>query len=283
MKFFEKKEWLSSETLFIPEGITHISDFLFSNHLEIKTIVFPSTLKNIGRNAFSGCKALQSIFIPFVSFIDIEAFQECVELKCIQGAMKGCSFIGKRAFLGCINLQKIDLTSTSLKVLPFHVFFHCSHLVHVYLPFSLLHVRKEAFAHCTSLREIKFLEKIKTLEENSFLYCFSLQTLYFENSHVIPHPFAFNECILLSRLFLSPYFPPHCLFLFPHLKTVIVDDLTHFLNIQKLNIQGIQIFFHDMLKMHHYMSLWKKEMMETFFHPQRLERWLLLGGELDDF
>jgi hypothetical protein len=283
---FQEKE----EHVLIPEGVTHLADYLFFNDDVIKTVVLPSTLKSIGRNAFAGCVSLQQIEIPQIYFIGIEAFAGCVQLVFIKGFMRGCCYIGKRAFFGCSSLRELHLTFSPLKVLPFHVFAGCEGLSCIYLPLSLLHVRREAFSGCKSLVEIKFLGGVESLEEESFLNCTSLRTVSFSDSIkkrliLYPHPHAFRGCETLTQLFLSPHVFPNWLYSLVHLKTIYVYDLVHYFKIVDIlsGVKGIQICFRDMLKMHNYMSVWKEELMAVCFHPRRLERWLDLGGNLDDF
>ena len=103
------------ETLIIPEGITSIQDYAFASTdaLNDKTtsLILPKSLNNIGKGAFMGCTALESV--DFQGNTNLEAisdgaFTGCSSLKEIQ-IPNGVKSIGTESFYGCTGLQSIVL------------------------------------------------------------------------------------------------------------------------------------------------------------------------------
>ena len=116
-------------TFVVPEGVTVITKgafcrgngddaidgFLFR---QIKTVVLPSTLKVIKRNAFSGingvnyCGVETCVLPEALEVIGAGAFQDCWGLTDIGSCAKGLKSIGNYAFGGCVNLKALMLPST---------------------------------------------------------------------------------------------------------------------------------------------------------------------------
>lgn len=69
----------------------------------------PSTLKNIGHDAFNSCKKIESIIIPEgVTTIESGAFSDCEALHKIQ-LPNSLTFIGSSTFYGCQSLTNITI------------------------------------------------------------------------------------------------------------------------------------------------------------------------------
>lgn len=73
----------------IPDGVTKIDDYAFSNCDSLTEIIIPDSVTSIGSSAFSGCAALTSITIP-------ESVKE----------------VFNELFDGCVNLKQINITGT---------------------------------------------------------------------------------------------------------------------------------------------------------------------------
>lgn len=72
----------SLEQVTLVEGMTEISNSMFTGCFLLKTISIPSTVTSIGYNAFDWCESLETIIIPNgVKSIDRWAFGACFALK----------------------------------------------------------------------------------------------------------------------------------------------------------------------------------------------------------
>ena len=118
---FSSYEWTTAQSgkgitkLIFPEGYTTIADHAFSNENNggygwITALSLPSTLKTIGKFAFSGKEKLTSLTLPEgLDKVDDGAFYEAKALKSIT-LNKNIRFIGAGAF----GLQGSDETFTTL-------------------------------------------------------------------------------------------------------------------------------------------------------------------------
>lgn len=77
------------EKVILPEGVTVIEDYAFKDCLALKEVVFPSTLKRIGRYAFEGCDQMIKAHLP-----------------------EGLTDIWYGAFVGCTSLKDITIPGT---------------------------------------------------------------------------------------------------------------------------------------------------------------------------
>lgn len=68
----------------IPDSVTEIEEWAFSDCTSIQSIVIPEGVKTIEYSVFSGCTSLESIVIPdSVIAIDEWAFSYCYSLQSI--------------------------------------------------------------------------------------------------------------------------------------------------------------------------------------------------------
>ena len=88
------------EKVIIPEGVTRIKGFAYCYGL--KSITIPSSVKEIGSNAFSGCVELESVVLPEgLSTLGYRAFYDCIKLKSIV-IPNSVTSIGSETFYNCI-------------------------------------------------------------------------------------------------------------------------------------------------------------------------------------
>lgn len=105
----------------IPDSVTEIRSFAFTDCENLQTIVILDSVTEIGRYAFAGCISLQTLFIPAsVTEIDIHAFSGCICLRSIvvdkknpvYDSRNNCNAIYKTAsnelLYSCINTVDPD-------------------------------------------------------------------------------------------------------------------------------------------------------------------------------
>lgn len=128
------QKYSGDEEFSVPEGVSVISSGAFLDNSVIRTVYLPSTLKEIGADAFRSSK-IEEVYIKKTD---------------------NFSKIGNCAFFGCENLKKVYLCSESVTDIGENVFKNCSSLTVAYLPDSL--VSESAFIGCASLKYINLGE-----------------------------------------------------------------------------------------------------------------------------
>ena len=97
----------------IPESVTSIGHYTFSDCSSITSITIPNSVTSIGEWAFKYCRSLTSITIPnSVTKIGGWAFYGCSSLTSIT-IPESVTSIGESAFWGCTSLTSITCLATT--------------------------------------------------------------------------------------------------------------------------------------------------------------------------
>lgn len=91
----------------LPDGITQIGSFAFSNCTNLESINIPNGVDSIGQSAFYRCSSLKSISFPnTLQTIGDDAFTECTSLTAVRIPVS-VTAIGEAAFCHCTSLTEI--------------------------------------------------------------------------------------------------------------------------------------------------------------------------------
>ena len=102
----------------IPDSVTKIGSYAFSNCISLTSITIPNGVTSIGEGAFAHCISLTSMTIPTsVTRIERETFQGCIGLANIT-IPSSVTSIGDSAFYDCTGLSKIKLLSNDATIEP---------------------------------------------------------------------------------------------------------------------------------------------------------------------
>ncbi len=95
-------------------GLTSVGDGMFRDSANLVSVSLPGATENntgsftIQSNAFAGCTALETIFIPpTITAIENNAFQDCVSLVEVSGAANVSDW-GTSVFAGCSSLSIVS-------------------------------------------------------------------------------------------------------------------------------------------------------------------------------
>ena len=98
----------------VPEGVTSLYRYIFSNNSNVSTVLLPESLENFDNYCFSSCSMLKEISIPNnVAVISEHCFDNCSELIKITLSI-GVNSIGLYAFQNCSNLSEINIPDGTL-------------------------------------------------------------------------------------------------------------------------------------------------------------------------
>lgn len=218
----------SFERVVIPDTynglrVTAVSDGLFTGDENLREVVLPESIDEIGNDAFAGCVNLQSVTIPdSIRTIGDGAFSGCSSLTSADlGGM--LETLGARAFEGCTSMQSVEFGENLATVGEF-AFDGCSSLVSAYLPNSvsslgtgafrnntslqyvnipsgISSIPRIAFQNCSSLRRVTIPSGISSIGESAFSCCTSMSSLTIEGNVSVFGNSAFYRCEGLSSIY----------------------------------------------------------------------------------
>lgn len=171
------------EKIIIAEGIQYIGMGAFAACTELQQVIFPSTLKKIGKEktqpeekgAFEGTKIREVILPDGLVFLGKETFFCCFSLNKVEFP-ESLHGIGEFAFGGCNALKQVNLNEGLIKIGCF-AFNRCESLKTVTLPETLKEIDDNAFRYCTSLEEIVLPASVDKIGENAFNKGYSGKTV----------------------------------------------------------------------------------------------------------
>ena len=159
------KSWSDFDVtkIIIREGITSVSDAVFSDCKLLETVSLPSTLTSI--DGFSGCISLSKIVIPDkVTKIEERAFSGCTSLSSVT-LPANLTQIGEWAFYNCSNLTAITLPG-KLKIIDDYAFYLCP-LHSVIIPSSVTVIGGDACTGGYKYSRVIFKGNAPSMESGS--------------------------------------------------------------------------------------------------------------------
>lgn len=153
----------SEEHVVIPEGVKRIggnpdNSIFEDTETEIKSVVIPDSVIEIGERAFYTCLQLEEVTMG-------------------NGVKKN----GQEAFAGCFKMKTIHL-SDSLQEIGLRAFNFCESLEALELPSSLRNIEMEAFGNCISLKSLNIPDGVQAIPPGTFDRCSSMEELYIPSS-----------------------------------------------------------------------------------------------------
>ena len=189
MQFIPKE---GETEVILPDSVTSIEAYAFSDCASLRRIVLPSALRKIETRTFQGCTALESIEIPYtVTDIESYAFYHCDSLKTIE-IHEGVRQIGEGVFAECTSLERATIPDTqevldgtfsgctalqsitipdSVRLISDFTFHGCSSLQTVTIPNGVEEIRMQAFSDCTALESITIPDSVVSIEESALIGC----------------------------------------------------------------------------------------------------------------
>ncbi len=142
--------------IYVPDGVTHISNMLFMGNTALESIRLPDQLKALPTRGFDGCTQLKSVSIP-----------------------AGITCIPNLVFANCKSLSRVSIPDSVLTI-EASAFKNCSALRELTLPGKIKNILNNAFDGCTNLSSITFPESVISLGTGAFTNCTSLTRVVFQ-------------------------------------------------------------------------------------------------------
>lgn len=168
----------SDGTLVIPEGIEVLPAEALTGNLEIRNLIFPSTMKIVGENAFAGCEKLGRVRLNH-----------------------GLEKIGVAAFRAS-GLQSVDIPET-VKEIGGKAFSQCKELSEITFHNGLKNIGEWAFSG-TKIKNAEIPYTVNGIGTCAFVDCKNLGKVRLNNPKADIHPKAFNSSTRLIKAKIVP-------------------------------------------------------------------------------
>ena len=183
-------------TVQLPEGLKYVAGF---GGAKITNVQFPSTLEEIGNNAFSGCNSLMcEISLPHsLKQIGDYAFNG----SAIRGNLalpEGLEYIGSLAFNGCSGLTGSLTIPSGVHIINSYAFATCGFTGNLTLPMGLTEIQGSAFNGTKFKGELNIPSTVTTIGGGAFANTEFNGTLILPKDLISLGSGAFSGCWRLS-------------------------------------------------------------------------------------
>ena len=208
-------------TVDIPHDVTGIGACAFRGCVGIESVLIPSGVTSVGKDAFlgtkivdehpAGCVVIDGCLIGYkgncpnnldipddVRLIADSAFEQMTDLQTVTFPT-GLQGIGKRAFSGCSRLTSLAIPQ-NVKAIGEYAFFGCTGLAWVSLPASLEKIEDGVFAQCDGLQAMSIPSKVTSIGAESFSGCSGLTSVAIPSSVTSIGENAFAICWGLTSI-----------------------------------------------------------------------------------
>ena len=180
-------------SIIIPDSVTSIGDYAFSNCTSLTDVTIPDSVTSIGDSAFVGCSSLTEIIVSSgnesYSSKDGALFDKNLEtIICCPGRKTGdfiipdsVTSIGGLAFESCTSLTNVIIPD-SVTSIGESAFSWCTGLTNVTIPDNVTNIGMLAFYKCTSLTDITIPKSVTSIGDFTFLHCDNLTDIYYSGT-----------------------------------------------------------------------------------------------------
>ena len=171
--------------------VTMIGAQAFYNCATLTSISISSTISEMNKNAFSGCKNLKRVDISYLSAWCKIVFKDST----------ASSPLSNWADLYLNGELLTDLVIPSdITVLNFGAFYGCTSLSNVTIPSQVTSIGQAAFGHCSSLTSITISDSVTSIGNSAFCNCTSLTSVTITNSITSIGSYTFENCDSLTSV-----------------------------------------------------------------------------------
>lgn len=186
----------------IPDSVTRIEGYAFSNCSDLTNIIIPDSVTRIDGYVFYRCSGLTSITIPdSVTRLGGGSFKYCTGLTNIT-ISDSITDIGSWTFYGCTRLSSITIPDGVTRI-GYQAFYECFNLASVSIPDSVTSIEKYAFYRCGQLTNITIPDSVTSIGIRAFYNCWHLTDITIGNSVSSIGDKAFYICEKLTNVYIK--------------------------------------------------------------------------------
>ncbi len=188
--------------------VVGIDSYVFQNNKQLRVVVIPDSVTEIGGNAFSNCANLSRVSLSKkLTCIRSNAFYNCDSLteveipKSLQSVgMVNYSYSGP--FSNCDELKNIKFEEGTTQIVSY-LFEKCTGLEEITIPDTVTFIGGAAFSECAELRKVSIADSVTEIGSSAFSDCPKLTDINIPDSVTEIGGNAFSNCANLSRVSLS--------------------------------------------------------------------------------
>lgn len=255
----------SISTFTIPNSVTRIGSYAFWYSTNLKNIVIPPSVNDIGINPFAYCNLVinnqsKEFLLKSGLLTDIKrnAIVGCYSDNKIIYIPDGVKSIERSAFCNSkisevklpfsiknikdnafdnSSIEEIKIPN-SVKSLGNRVFYNCTSLRWINLPKYIEYYGESIFFNCTSLQTIDIPDGIKYIKRSMFSHCRTLENITISNSVTRIYNFAFYACESLNELIIPKsvqYIGKSAFQFCRNLKAIYIPDTVNYIGFKAFN------------------------------------------------
>ncbi len=191
----------------VPDTVKNIYSKAFYENHYLESVEIPSSVKEIGMDAFGNCSSLISIDLNKIEKIDDYAFEKCNNLKTVT-VPKTVSYIGENPFRECKSLESINVDSENPNYCIFDgalcdkaktvlYSYPCKSLnTEFTVPSSVSSLPSFIFAYCDNLKSVSVPASVTTIDSVAFFRCNN--TIEFNIDDENPN-YTFEKGLILNK------------------------------------------------------------------------------------
>ena len=185
--------------------VVKIDSYVFQNNKQLRVVVVPDSVTEIGGNAFSNCANLSQVSLSKkLTCIRSNAFYNCDSLteieipKSLQSVgMANYSYSGP--FSNCDGLKNIKFEEGTTQIVSY-LFEKCTGLEEITIPDTVTFIGGAAFNECAELRRVSIADSVTEIGSSAFSDCSKLTDINIPDSVIEIGDYAFENCTNLPQI-----------------------------------------------------------------------------------
>ena len=216
--YWNTTNYVNSNEYGTPLPTSNLSTIVFGNEVEIipdrlcmssriTSVIIPSGVQSIGKEAFYNCSLLEPASIPnSIISIGDKAFMYSSSLQSVD-IPNSVTKLGELAFAQCTNLQTA-IIGNSVDSIKYMTFGNCSSLTSVFIGNSVREIGEAVFYYCTALSSINIPDNVSSIKRVAFDHCTSLNSIIIGSGVQSIGEMALFYCSGLSSITCNAVTPP---------------------------------------------------------------------------
>jgi len=184
----------------IPDSVTSIGDYVFSNCSNLTNITIGDSVTSIGENAFDNTN-LQYSSVGGIRYLFSDSYAFLIDGTAGSGSLvipsdvdgKPVRHIGGSAFRSAISLTNITIPD-SVSSIGGYAFEGCAGLRSIMIPDSVTSIGDYAFSGCSNLTNITIGDSVTSIGDYAFDGCAYLTSITIGDSVTSIGDYAFSNC-----------------------------------------------------------------------------------------